>query len=155
MKIRLEVNSEIKEAEIIIKCSEVNDKIIEIQKKLSKINIGESIEAYIDEKEIYLNINQILFFETEKRHIFVHTINNSMKVKYKLYELEEFLPNNFLRISKSTVVNIDKIYSLTKNITGASKVEFLNSEKTVYASRKYFEILKEKIKIRRLRNEKI
>ncbi|MEG0578156.1 MAG: LytTR family DNA-binding domain-containing protein, partial [Bacilli bacterium] len=67
-----------------------------------------------------------------------HTIDNAYQVKYKLYELEEILTNNFMRVSKSTIVNIDYIYSIERNITSSSIVEFQNTHKKVYVSRYYY-----------------
>ena len=64
------------------------------------------------------------------------------RVKYKLYELEEILPKNFCRISKSTILNVNHIYSISKNITGVSLVEFQETYKKVYVSRYYYKILK-------------
>lgn len=77
--------------------------------------------------------------------IYAHTLNEVYQVKYKLYELEEILPQNFIRISKSTILNINHIYSITRNITSASLVEFKNTHKKVYVSRGYYKVLKLKL----------
>ena len=70
-------------------------------------------------------------------------IRQDFEAKYKLYELEEKLPSYFLRISKSTILNTRKVYSITKNLAGASKIEFQDTYKTVYCSRNYYKALKE------------
>ena len=71
--------------------------------------------------------------------------SDNFEAKYKLYELEEKLPSYFLRISKSTILNTRKLYSITKNLAGASKIEFQGTYKTVYCSRNYYKALKEKL----------
>ena len=53
------------------------------------------------------------------------------------------LPSCFIRISKSTILNTHKLYSITKNLAGASKIEFQGTYKTVYCSRNYYRALKE------------
>ena len=60
----------------------------------------------------------------------------------KLYELEEILPRKFVRISKSSIVNSDKIYSIQKNLTASSLIEFKNTHKQIYVSRSYYKLLK-------------
>ena len=85
----------------------------------------------------------VLFFETEGGIIRAHTADDEFDVKFKLYELEEKLPRSFVRVSKSTILNIRKVYSITRNLTGASKVEFRDSHKIVYCSRNYYKSLKD------------
>lgn len=146
MKIRIELDSKIKENEVVIRCNELKEEIIKIQKIISEL-IDEKKEMvfYKDNTEYYVSIAEILFFETEENSIYAHVLNNVYQVKYKLYELEEILPRNFVRISKSTIVNIDHIYSITRNITSSSLVEFKGTHKKVYASRFYYKVLKLKL----------
>lgn len=99
----------------------------------------------IDNVEYYISLAEILFFETEDPNISAHTGDDIYQVKYKLYELEEILPNNFMRISKSTILNINHIYSITRNLTSSSIVEFQNTHKQVYVSRHYYKPLKFKL----------
>ena len=62
---------------------------------------------------------------------------------FKETELENILPNSFLRISKSTIVNIQKIYSLSHSVS-SHLITFQNSHKQVYVSRMYYKVLKER-----------
>lgn len=135
MKLRIELDNQIKENEIIIKCSELSEEITKIQNIIFEL-ISEKKEMifYKGNTEYYICVDDILFFETEESLIYAHTLNEVYQVKYKLYELEEILPQNFIRISKSTILNINHIYSITRNITSASLVEFKNTHKKVYVS---------------------
>lgn len=146
MKIRIEVDENIQEDEIIIRCANLNDEVQNIQQiikdTLSKKN---RIIFYKENTQFYISLDEILFFETEEASISAHTVNNVYEVKYKLYELEEILPNNFMRISKSTILNVNCIYSITKNLTASSLVEFKNTHKKVYVSRYYYKPLKIKL----------
>ena len=143
MKIRIELESEIKENEVIIKCSELSDEVTRIQKVISEL-IAEKREMifYKENTEYYICIDDVLFFETEESLIYAHMLSEVYQVKYKLYELEEILPKNFVRVSKSTILNINHIYSITRNITSSSLVEFKNTHKKVYVSRSYYKVLK-------------
>ncbi len=146
MRIRIEIDEKIKEDEIIIKCSQLNNEINKIQSLLNEIiSKKNNMVFYKDNIEYFISLEEILFFETEANNVFAHSVDNVYKVKYKLYELEETLPDNFMRVSKSTILNVDYIYSITKNITASSIVEFQHTHKTVYVSRNYYKPLKFKL----------
>jgi DNA-binding LytR/AlgR family response regulator len=72
------------------------------------------------------------------------------ETQLKLYELEGRLPQYFVRISKSCIANIMKIDSISRNITGASEISFVKTNKIVYCSRSYLKMLTDKIKEMRL-----
>ncbi len=82
--------------------------------------------------------------------MFAQTRDMFLESEYKIYELEQLLPHNFMRISKSAIVNMDYIYSITRNLTASSLVEFAGSDKTVLVSRGYYRALVEQMSARRL-----
>ena len=91
MKIRIEVDENIQDDEVIIRCANLNEDIQNLQSAikdaLSKKN---RIIFYKDNTQFYISLDEILFFETEETSISAHTLNNVYEVKYKLYELEEY-----------------------------------------------------------------
>lgn len=145
MKIRIDIDQNNVD-EIIIKCKKITNEITDIQNLLK--NSNKKIIFYRDNVEYYLELNNILFFETDGNLVNAHTIDNVFQTKYKLYELEKILPNNFMRVSKSTILNVEHIYSINHSITSSSVVEFANTYKKVYVSRLYYKILKEKLERR-------
>lgn len=146
MKIRVELDNKIKENEVIIKCNELNEEVKNIQIVLGEMLLEKKhITFYKGETEYYFSLEEILFFETEESGICAHTIDNIYNVKYKLYELEELLPGYFMRVSKSTILNTNHIYSITRSLSSSSKVEFQNTHKQVYVSRYYYKPLKIKL----------
>ncbi|MCQ2080300.1 MAG: LytTR family transcriptional regulator [Lachnospiraceae bacterium] len=148
MKVKIEIDPNLTESEIIIKCSKIDDEILNIQSSLlNSENEKKKIVFYQDDVEYYLSLEEILFFEANDNDVWAHTPDDSFKVKYKLYELESTLPKDFLRISKSTILNIKKVYSINRNLSGASKVQFNGTPKSVYVSRNYFKLLKEKLSL--------
>jgi len=78
-----------------------------------------------------------------------HTTEKMYESSYRLYELEEILPGYFMRISKSTIVNLKQIYSITRNLTASSAVEFCGSNKKVYVSRIFYKALIERMSEKR------
>ena len=148
MKIIVEKDDNIKSDEIIIRCNNDNYMAKEIEDYIQSIN-NCNISFFKKDHEYFININDIIFFETDINSISAHTINDVYCVKYKLYELEQILPNNFIRVSKSTIININHIYSINKNITSPSIIEFNKTHKKIFVSRFYFKNLKEKMKEKR------
>ncbi|PJI07269.1 MULTISPECIES: LytTR family DNA-binding domain-containing protein [Clostridium] len=146
MKLRIELDNKIREDEVIIRCSELTEEIKNIQIMLDDmLSYKKRITFYKGDTEYYISFEKILFFQTEGNGICAHTIDNIYNVKYKLYELEEFLPGYFMRVSKSTILNTNHIYSIKHSITSSSVVEFQNTHKQVYVSRYYYKPLKIKL----------
>ena len=108
------------------------------------------IVFYKGSVEYYLSLNDILFFETDEKNVRAHTCDDLYQVKYKLYELEEILPGHFMRVSKSTILNLQKIYALHKTISSPCLIEFANTSKQVYVSRHYYRPLRSRLEEKRL-----
>lgn len=151
MKIKIEIDTEHDE-EIIIKCKNIDERIKNIQNFIEHETKDKKIQLFNNNMEYFIDLKSILFFETNNQFVSAHTKNEMFQTKYKLYELEEILPHYFIRISKSSIVNVNHIYSIDRNITSSSKILFNDTHKKVYVSRMYYKILKEKIE-RRILNE--
>lgn len=151
MKIRVEIDEDISENEIVINCKEIDLSILEIQETISNILLKkEHLIFYKENVEYYFNLMDILFFETDENKIYSHTKNDVYEVRYKLYELEEILPLEFIRVSKSTILNVKHIRSINTNITSSSSINFFESHKQTYVSRHYYKDFKNRImKVRR------
>ena len=68
----------------------------------------------------------------------------------KLFELEEELAASFVRVAKSTIVNVYLVMSLHREVVGNGTVYFKDSEKKAYFSRGYYKLLRDKIQEKRL-----
>ena len=151
MKIKIEIDDGLAEEEIVIRCKSLNEDVISIQKRImDAVNSRMQLEVTRGEKEYYITIDEILFFETDSNGVVVHTANQIYETKYRLYELEDLLPGNFIRVSKSTILNSARVRAIHKNITGASEVEFNGTTKKVFVSRNYLKLLLEKLEEKRL-----
>lgn len=150
MKINIEFDESLTENEIIIRCASLNEEIHRLQTAVSDVALGsKKLVCYQEETEYYIPLDDILFFETEAGRMNAHTKNQVYTIKRKLYELEEALPGAFMRVSKSTILNTNHIYSITKNLTASSVVEFAGTHKQVYVSRYYYKPLKFKLEEKR------
>lgn len=153
MKIRIELFDDLSEDEVVIRCRSLTDEVKQIQNAIKDISSSkQTLILFKEDTEYYVALEQILFFETEDGGMNVHTRDNVYQTKYRLYELEEILPSHFLRISKSAIVNVKEIYSISKSsFSTTSIVEFTGSHKQVFVSRHYGKQLKEKLMEVRMR----
>lgn len=150
MKVKIEIASGVSEPEVLIRCERLDESVIALQNYI--LEQSHSSQVFMlrqGETEYYIPVKDILFFETEGRTIAAHTKDKLFEAEYKLYELEELLPPSFMRISKSTIVNMDYIYSITRNLTASSVIEFSGSKKTVLVSRGYYKALTERLNTRK------
>lgn len=144
MKIRIEIDGSLTEQEVIIRAPVWNEEIVSLRERISGEYLMPSmLNVRQKEREFFIPLSDILFFETENKVIFAHTRERMLETNYKLYELEEILPGYFMRISKSTIVNCNHIFSITRNLTASSMVEFQDSHKKVYVSRQYYKMLRD------------
>lgn len=153
MKIKLDLDPQRDNSEIIIRAQKLSPEIEHLYHLLQKESeYPDQIEGIKDDKAYYIGLNDILFFETDSKQVMAHTKDQSFAIKYKLYELEKLLLGQFMRVSKSTILNLDQIYSLRRSISNC-EVEFYNSYKSVYVSRRYYHNLRESLEERRIKYE--
>lgn len=149
MKIRIELDENIDDNEVIIRCREIDKSIEQIQTAISQISKKGNFVFYKEHTEYYFPLSTIIFFETSENITYAHTINDIFITKNKLYELEDMLPNSFIRISKSTIVNVDHVYSIDRNLTSSSCISLDKTHKKVYVSRSYYKLFKSRLDERR------
>lgn len=151
MRVRIEIEEGLAQEEVIIRCKTLSDTVVSLQNYISQ-QVGEKrcLVLTSGDTEYYVPLQDIYFFETESREIRAHTATQLFVCSYRLYELEELLPGSFMRISKSTIVNLDHVYSITRNLTASSVVEFDKSTKKASVSRGYYKALVERLNTKKL-----
>ncbi|RGM71431.1 LytTR family transcriptional regulator [Streptococcus ilei] len=145
MKVRIELDPQMDELEMIIRAPRLTEEVARLQQLILEQKMTPLI-FYKDRSEYFVDVSEILFFETDGEKIYGHTREEAYEVRQKLYELEEILPIAFCRISKSTIVNAKQIYSIEKSFSGTSTVNFYQTHKQVHVSRHYYQLLKERLK---------
>ena len=148
MKIRVEIDNEVKETEVVIRAAEQTNDIKKLYEEISRKIINKKIKLFQGATEFYISSASILFFETDDRIVNAHTKNDLFETHLRLYELEKLLPQNFMRVSKSTIINLDAVYTLTRSLTG-NLIAFHESYKQVYVSRRYVKDTKRRLESRK------
>lgn len=90
-----------------------------------------------------LSVKEVLYIESIQDVQHIHTEKETYTTKQRLYLLKEELPQSFVRISKSVILNMEKVKEYRPLMGGMMMAEFANGEKT-YISRKYLKELREK-----------
>ena len=140
MKVSIEEISKQLDEEIIIRCHEVNDRITEIVNKLKTETL--LVLGYQNEQVHRIKLNDIYYFEAVDGKVFMYGKDSVYEVKQKLYELEDlFKGKNCFRASKSTILNIAKISSISPSLSGRFEAVLDNGERAVI-SRQYVPVLK-------------
>lgn len=131
------------EDEIIVKCREVSD---DLQQLLNLIKQGgNKINGYKDGKIHLLQPAEVFYFESVDQRVFAYCKADVYEIKSRLYELEmQLLAKNFLRVTKSLILNLDQIKHLSPAFSGRFEAQLKNGEK-VLISRQYVPALKERL----------
>lgn len=92
-----------------------------------------------------VHLKDIFYLESVDRKIYIYTEKKNYELNEKLYVLEETLAESgFVRISKSMLLNMNKIYSFVPTFSGNLEALLLNKEKVVI-SRRYVANLKKQL----------
>jgi DNA-binding LytR/AlgR family response regulator len=151
MRIRIDIDENAGEPEVIIKCRAVDEEVARVQTAVVRAaSEGSRLHAAKAGEEYYIALEDVLFFESEGGRTWAHTADDAFEVKMRLYELENVLPHSFIRVSKSAIAGVTHIYSIARNLTGPSIVSFRASHKKLSASRQYFKVLQDKLNGRML-----
>lgn len=149
LKVKIELDDSLSQNEVVIRCRDIDENILQLKRAAENLYTDTDIVFLKDNVQFFPSLDSILFFETAEHALNAHTADDIFQVKMKLFELENILPQKFVRISKSTIVNVKHIYSVERNITSASLVSFAGTHKQVYASRNYYKLLKLRLVERR------
>ncbi|HDR7707625.1 TPA: LytTR family transcriptional regulator [Bacillus thuringiensis] len=92
-----------------------------------------------------ISCSTVIYLEYLERKIFVYTKENIFEIKSPLYKLQSELPYNFIRISKTIIINIHFLNKFSAKANGNLEA-LLSNRETVIVSRKYVSSLKKQLK---------
>jgi Response regulator of the LytR/AlgR family len=127
------------EDQIIFRCREMTDELLHI---LALLKAQDALVAYAGNEIHRIRPAGIYYIETVDNKTFLYCKDKVFETKQKLYELEEALANtDFLRISKSMIVNLSKVKLFSPALNGRFEALLDNGEKIII-SRQYMSDLK-------------
>lgn len=131
------------EDEIILRCAQLDDRVLELLRTLR--NEQFKLSAYSETGITLLDPKEVYYFEAVDNKVFAYCEKQVYEVRKKLYELEDaFAGTDFLRISKSTIVDLSKVMHLSAAFNGRLEAKLKNGEKIII-SRQYVPALKKKL----------
>ncbi|MGB2510542.1 LytTR family DNA-binding domain-containing protein [Leuconostoc suionicum] len=141
MNIQIKIDKNIEEDNMILTIKEMTPEYSRLISQLQ--NTSFKLIGIKDNKKYYLEYKEIVKIHSVDKKIYaLKETSETFLLSETLKELYAKLPNNFLRISNSEIINADKIISFEFTFGGKLKI-FLNSDDATYSSRGYLQKIKE------------
>lgn len=141
MQVEIKIDTSYTEPKIIILTDSMTEDVSEIVKKLSE-DVPQIISGSKDEKMEVLQQTDLIRIYANAGKVFAVTNKGEYTLRLRLYELEKRLnPNQFIRISNSEIINLNKVNNFDLSFTGTICVKLSNGTVT-YVSRRYVSKLK-------------
>lgn len=141
MKLKINVNKKINETEIIINTNNIDEKIVLIEQIVND-NMSNNIIAYQDNKIFVINVFDVFKFVSDNKFVYCYTSNGTFKIRDTLYALENSLAHkNFIRISKSCIINLKYVAYFDMSIIGIISVVMENKNVEIVSKRRIKSIM--------------
>lgn len=143
MKITIEDRMDGQEDEIIIRCKQMDEHLLKL---IYAIKAGsEKLTVTSGNDIVQVAPKDVFYFEAVDNKVFLYLEKEVYETKLKLYELEDrFVGTDFLRVSKSVIMNLSKVKTLSPAFNGRFEATMKNGEKVII-SRQYVPVLKDKL----------
>ena len=142
MKVELNIDKKFGETIVTISTNKVNNEIQNL------VNYIENKEDYfigvLDGKVRLLSTEDIIRVYVEDRKVYVVTVEGRFIVRKKLYEVQNTLTKDFIKISQSEIANVKYIHSLDLGLRGTIVISYKNSDIS-YVSRRMLKEFKMKL----------
>ena len=136
MKVDLFFSRDISEPHAEIHTNELTDNIQQAITLLEDDSKMDMLAVKKGKDISFLNFDEIFMIRVEDKQVNVYTQEDKYLIKKALYQVEESLNPSFVRISKTTIVNIKKIDRVAPSLKGMMFIMLKNGLKD-NISRKY------------------
>lgn len=128
------------EVNIIVEYSNENENIDNFIGYINNYDDTSKIFVNKDNELVQIDIKDIILFYSDKKYNYCKTLKDSFKIKSKLYELEK-MSIDFLRISKSCIVNIKQVKCFDIGETGKIVVRFFDNSEEIVSRRRIKDVM--------------
>ena len=141
MVVKLEQDLSVGEVEITIKYAKMSKNVERIAAMLRSTNTR--IKCSANDSEKLVSVSDIYYFESVDKMTFVYCEQDVYKTELRLYQIvEDYEQLGFVQISKSCVLNINVLDSITPLLNSRMEATLKNSER-LYVTRKYLDNVKQ------------
>ena len=146
MRVEIRLSSDIYEPYVIINTGTLTPEVEELAKRIENEKSTGNVLAVKRENLIYiLEPNEVQIVRTEGNEIVAYnTEKQRFIIEKRLYEIETLLGPQFIRISKSAIVNIRKIDHVDVRFSGMMNVVMKNGINE-YISRRHMGDFKKRL----------
>lgn len=140
MKVVIECKED-NELEIVIRCNNIDD---EVRRIIALFEEKQVIIGKLDNRSYQIKVDDIYYLEANEDRMFIYCKDKVYETSLRLYELEDTLdPRMFVRISKSILLNLNKLASVRAMLNGRYEAYLINDEQLII-TRHYVSGFKEK-----------
>ncbi|MCI1965534.1 MAG: LytTR family transcriptional regulator [Oscillospiraceae bacterium] len=141
MKVRIELQKDLNEPYAVIYTGRIDNEVSELAARLGESQKDNFFVLRQDEKYVVVKPQEIYMARFEENQVVLYGRGETYTSKLRLYEIENQLGSDFLRISKTTLVNLKQIDSVESSFGGTMALKLKNGGKD-YISRKYLPAFK-------------
>lgn len=144
MKVECNICADCKEPLAVLHIAKITPPIAQAISLLERED-AETLTATRDGKTYFISPGNLELVRTEGREIACYDkLKNRYLLGRPLYELEDILGRQFVRVSKSTIVNLRRISHVEAGLNGTMELVMKNGVED-YISRKYRKSFKERL----------
>ena len=123
--------------------------IEELLRQMQQKKTIKTLTVKLGDKILLIKLTDIVYVQAEDKYVFLHTTDGKKHLTdFTLSTLEEKLPEEFIRIHRSEIINTEYIKEIRKGFNGALIFVLNNAEETrVTSSRSNSEALRERFDI--------
>ena len=136
MKVNLFVSKDIEEPYADIHTNELTDNVTKAMSILESDESSDMLAVKKGSDIALLQFSEVYMLRVEDKQVKVYAENADYLIKKPLYQVEETLSSDFVRISKTTIVNLKKIERVAPSLKGMMFIQLKNGLKD-NISRKY------------------
>ena len=146
MKLRLDIDAQYTEEQIILEAPSLSKNIQKVQDFVQSLDQKETLKGKFQDQVFLIEIQKIQRIYIENRKVIAETGNRTYALDIRLYQAVEILPASFIQISQSEIINIDAISHLKLTSNGLIEI-YLKNDSFTYSSRRYLKAIKEKLEL--------
>ena len=145
MRVELQIDANCEEPFAVLHISKLTPAVQEAIKILENEGVQRMITAQAEGKVFVIEPEMIEVIRTEGRELVLYSKSKERYLLSKpLYELEALLGNDFIRISKSAIINFRRIHHAEASFNGTMEVVMKNGIEEVL-TRSYKKQFKERL----------
>jgi DNA-binding LytR/AlgR family response regulator len=102
------------------------------------------IRASVGEVVRQIPVDEVSYFQAQDKYVSVYTKDGESLIRTPLSDLQaELDPNEFWQIHRSTIVNVNRIATTTRDVMGKTQLKLKDSKAELQVSRAYAHLFKQ------------